>query len=48
MKTEPASDRVIRALFLARGFDGVRVDEIARQAQVSKPTIYSHFDGKAV
>ena len=48
--TEPASNRVIRAaraLFLARGFDGVSVDEIARQARVSKPTIYSHFNGKA-
>jgi AcrR family transcriptional regulator len=37
---------VARALFAARGFDGTSVEEIAAQAQVSKPVVYEHFGGK--
>ncbi|WP_099867269.1 TetR/AcrR family transcriptional regulator [Pararhizobium haloflavum] len=33
-------------LFVNHGYAGVSVDEIARAANVSKPTIYSHFGGK--
>lgn len=33
-------------LFLRKGYEGVSVDEIARSSGVSKPTIYSHFEGK--
>ena len=34
------------ATFLALGFDGGSVDEIARRAKVSKPTVYNHFADK--
>ena len=37
---------VARDLFVAQGFAAVSVDEIARCAQVSKPTIYAHFGDK--
>lgn len=33
-------------LFLEKGYEGVSVDQIARASDVSKPTIYAHFDGK--
>lgn len=33
-------------LFLQKGYEGVSVDEIARASEVSKPTIYAHFEGK--
>jgi len=45
----PSSERIIEAarkLFVSLGYDGVSIDEIAREAGVSKPTIYSHFEGK--
>jgi TetR/AcrR family transcriptional regulator, mexJK operon transcriptional repressor len=42
-----AVERAARELFIERGFDGVSVDEIARRAGVSKPTIYAHFGDKA-
>ena len=35
-----------RAAFLALGFDGAGVDEIARRAGVSKATLYSYFPDK--
>ncbi len=33
-------------LFLANGFEGTSVDQIAAEAGVSKLTVYSHFSGK--
>lgn len=33
-------------LFVAKGFDGTSIEEIARLAKVSKPTIYAYYDGK--
>src|SRR6201992_3365422 len=33
-------------VFLKRGYQGASLDEIAEVAPASKPTIYSHFDGK--
>ncbi len=47
----PASSRdrvakVARDLFVAHGFAAVSIDEIARRAHVSKPTIYAHFGDK--
>jgi TetR/AcrR family transcriptional regulator, mexJK operon transcriptional repressor len=35
-----------RTLFLDRGYGATSMDAIARQAAVSKATLYSHFDGK--
>lgn len=37
-----------REVFLARGFEGASVDEIARTASVSKATLYSYFPDKRV
>ena len=37
---------VARSLFAERGFEGTSVEEIAAQAQVSKPVVYEHFGGK--
>lgn len=34
------------ALFLARGFAQTSMDEVAREAGVSKQTVYSHFQNK--
>src|ERR1700761_1872560 len=36
-----------RDVFLARGFEGASVDEIAEQARAGKQTIYSRFPNKA-
>jgi AcrR family transcriptional regulator len=33
-------------IFLKRGYQSTSVDEIAEKAPASKPTIYSHFEGK--
>lgn len=44
-----ARDLILKAAteaFLAHGFSGASIDQIAAQAGVSKPTIYSHFQGK--
>lgn len=41
-----AVESAARELFMEKGFDGTSVDEIARRARVSKPTIYAHFGGK--
>jgi AcrR family transcriptional regulator len=38
--------RVALALFRDRGFDGTTVDDIATRAEVSKSSIYTHFDSK--
>ena len=35
-----------RAVFMADGFEGASVDEIARVAAVSKATLYSYFPDK--
>jgi AcrR family transcriptional regulator len=35
-----------RSVFLARGFEGASIDEIAQVARAGKPTIYARFDGK--
>jgi AcrR family transcriptional regulator len=37
---------VARSLFAERGLDGTSVEEIAAQAEVSKPVVYEHFGGK--
>ena len=37
---------VSRSLFATRGYEGTSVEEIAAQAQVSKPVVYEHFGGK--
>lgn len=47
----PASTRdlILKAAaetFVEHGFNGVSIDQIALQAGVSKPTIYSHFESK--
>lgn len=39
--------RAARQLFIERGYDRASLDEIARRAQVSKPTIYAHYGDKA-
>lgn len=44
-----ARDLILKAAteaFIAHGFSGASIDQIAAQAGVSKPTIYSHFQGK--
>lgn len=33
-------------LFMQKGYEGTSVDEIAHAADVSKQTVYSHFDNK--
>ena len=38
--------QVGRALFAAKGFAAVSVEEIASTAKVSKPIVYEHFGGK--
>ena len=43
------SKAILRAatdLFLEKGFDGTSMDGVARKAEVSKQTVYSHFDSK--
>jgi TetR/AcrR family transcriptional repressor of mexJK operon len=35
------------ALFLAQGYEGTSMDEVAASAAVSKQTVYKHFDEKA-
>jgi AcrR family transcriptional regulator len=46
---ERTRKRIILAalrVFLARGYDGASVNEIARSAKVTKGALYHHFDGK--
>ncbi len=49
--SKPGSrERLLRAAadeFSARGFDGAKVDRIARRARVNKAMLYYHFDNKA-
>src|SRR5579863_5697769 len=49
-ETEPAKRRQIlagsRRVFLADGFDGASMNDIARAAGVSKGTLYVYFDSK--
>ncbi|HOZ25340.1 MAG TPA: helix-turn-helix domain-containing protein, partial [Thermomonas sp.] len=35
-----------KRMFVAHGFDGVSMDQIASEAGVSKLTVYSHFGDK--
>lgn len=35
-----------RGVFLARGFEGASIDEIAQVARAGKPTIYTRYPGK--
>jgi AcrR family transcriptional regulator len=35
-----------RRLFAERGLDGTSIEEVAAQADVSKPVVYEHFGGK--
>ena len=37
-----------RTVFLRDGFEGASVDDIAREANVSKATLYSYFPDKRV
>ncbi|MDZ7577616.1 MAG: helix-turn-helix domain-containing protein, partial [Candidatus Nanopelagicales bacterium] len=37
---------VARHLFAQKGYETVSVEEIAAEAQVSKPVVYEHFGGK--
>lgn len=36
-----------RQLFFEKGYQGTTLDEVARQLEVTKPFIYSHFSNKA-
>jgi len=36
-----------RLLFFEQGYQGTTLDQVARQLEVTKPFIYSHFDNKA-
>jgi TetR/AcrR family transcriptional repressor of mexJK operon len=38
--------RAAEELFLARGYLGTSVDDVAAHARVSKPTVYAHFGNK--
>lgn len=45
----PKAQQILDAaakLFLSNGFGAVSMDAIAKQAKVSKPTLYSHFQDK--
>ena len=49
MRTGRKFDQVVagaRKVFFAQGFEGANVDEIAREAGVSKATLYSYFPDK--
>ncbi|HVJ08522.1 MAG TPA: TetR/AcrR family transcriptional regulator [Acidisarcina sp.] len=46
---EDSKERILRAatkLFAKSGFDGARVDEIAKAAKINKQLIYHHFGNK--
>ncbi|NSC19906.1 TetR family transcriptional regulator [Streptomyces albus subsp. chlorinus] len=45
-KTRARIARIATDLFLERGFDDVTIAEIAREAGVSRVTVFSHFDRK--
>lgn len=49
-QAEALRERVLevsRELFSKRGFDGVKIDDIAQRAGVASPTIYAAFKSKA-
>ncbi len=49
VRTGRKFDQVVkgaRTVFLADGFEGANVDDIAREARVSKATLYSYFPDK--
>ncbi|KLU61013.1 biofilm operon icaADBC HTH-type negative transcriptional regulator IcaR [Peptococcaceae bacterium CEB3] len=48
-KSYPAKQKIMdaaREIFAEKGFDGARVDEIAKRAQVNKALIYYYFESK--
>ena len=48
-KSEAKRSAILQAaasLFLARGLQGTSMDAVAREARVSKQTVYSHFENK--
>lgn len=48
-KDSPKREQIIegaRRMFLAKGFEGASMQDIARTAEVSKGTLYVYFDGK--
>jgi AcrR family transcriptional regulator len=46
LATRQAISDVATGLFLARGFDGVTIDEIAEAADVGRMTVFNHFPRK--
>ena len=50
MKAPPESARIVaaaRRYFLAHGFRGVTMDDLAAELGMSKKTLYAHFSSKA-
>ena len=48
-RRSPTSERIIaaaRLLFLERGYRDTSLDDVATHAEVTKPTVYSHFQSK--
>jgi AcrR family transcriptional regulator len=45
-RTRQAISNVATTLFVARGFDQVSVDEIAREAEVARKTVFNYFPRK--
>jgi TetR/AcrR family transcriptional repressor of mexJK operon len=48
-KSKPRSDAILRAamrLFLERGYLATTMDDVARLAQVTKQTVYTHYQSK--
>jgi len=46
-RKEQAILNAARAIFVAHGFDGARMSEIARRASIGEGTIYSYYESKA-
>jgi AcrR family transcriptional regulator len=42
----PVAEEQLAAVFVARGFDGTRMEDLARAGGVPRATLYYHFDGK--
>src|SRR5215210_7257193 len=45
-QTRESIAQAARRLFLERGFDAVTVDEVAREAAVSRKTVFNYFPAK--